>query len=50
MTRKLTDQTIKVTDQSHDYSLLLRYDADAHYRGLDSSYWFDIVDNTEVGL
>lgn len=38
--------SITVTDQSHDYSMLLRFTLDAN--NIKTELWFDIVDNTEL--
>jgi len=40
--------TIKVIDQSHDYSLHLRYALD--HNMIKIYHWFDIVDNTELNF
>lgn len=40
---------INIIDESHDYSLLLRFDAMYIYNNNTKGvYWFDIVDNTEM--
>lgn len=39
--------TIKVIDQSHDYSMMLRFTVTNNV--VDDRKWFDIVDNTELG-
>lgn len=40
---------INVVDESHDYSLLLRYNAMDIFNNMAKAvYWFDIVDNTEM--
>lgn len=39
--------TIKVIDQSHDYSMYLRFTLDGNM--VKTQQWFDIVDNTELG-
>lgn len=38
---------IKVIDNSHDYSMLLRF---THSNGIIRVRWFDIVDNTELNF
>lgn len=42
--------TITVTDNSHDYSMHLRFNAHDIHHGTNSLYWFDIVDNTELNF
>jgi hypothetical protein len=38
---------IKVVDNSHDYTMLLRF---AVLDNVIRGYWFDIVDNTELNF
>ena len=40
---------IKVIDNSHDYSMLLRFAVDS-FNNKVNMYWFDIVDNTELNF
>ena len=40
--------TIQVIDESHDYSMLLRYTVNANQ--VIENYWFDVVDNTELSF
>lgn len=44
----VNNMTIQVIDESHDYSMLLRYTVNENQ--VIDNYYFDVVDNTELSF